>query len=668
MGDRQADDFAVHLGSDPKLGFLQGFSDGIHGGGVPGLDHEESGLGGGDARELFQAHGRAVSFDAQIFDERGRGLTRANSLKILLHFAEGFFHFLLGFEKNVVGRHRLRSKEKFGLALGAFARAILFFSLFKGSFHATQEVGRFGGVIENALLLFEGFVGVGGGFDGEADAALRLVQADDTGFDLLAGLEDIFHLGDALFRNLGDVHQAIQFALELDKGAKAGDLADGAFDHLADFEAVLDLFPRIFGELLQAEGDSLVGFVDSEDLGFHRIALLEHFGCVGGFPGPRHIGNVNHAVDALFQLDKCAIGGGVAHGAFDGATHRVAEMDFFPRIGLEMADGEGEFLLLLADADDNGIDLLPFLKNIAGAIDPARPGKFGDVDEAFDARLQLHEGSIGDQAGNFPVDLEIDRIFFGNLVPRIFRHLFHPERNTEAFFIDFENEDLDFLAGLQHFGGVAEASPGHIGHVEKAVETIQIDEGPELGQIFDAAFDLGALIEVGEELGAFLVALFFDEFATGKNHIFAILIQFDDAAFQSLVEEFAEVFRGIDIDLRGGQEGLDADIHHQAALDDSFDDALNRFAGLAELDDLVPVLFVRGFLAGEDDLAVLIFQAFEEDFNLLTDGEIVRGAKFIQIDRAFRFVADIDHDFAGAAFDDATFDDGAFLKVLHRLG
>ena len=173
---------------------------------------------------------------------------------------------------------------------------------------------------------------------------------------------------------------------------------------------------------------------------------------------------------------------------------------------------------------------------------------------------------------------------------------------------------------------------------------------------------------MGEELGAFLIALFFDEFATGENDIFAILIQFDDAAFQSLVEEFAEIFWGIDIDLRGGQEGLDSDIHHQAALDDSFDDALHRFAGLAQFDDLVPVLFMGGFLAGENDLAVLIFEAFEKDLNLLTDSEVVRGAKFIQIDRAFRFVADIDHDFAGTTFDDAAFDNRAFLKVLHRLG
>ncbi len=74
------------------------------------------------------------------------------------------------------------------------------------------------------------------------------------------------------------------------------------------------------------------------------------------------------------------------------------------------------------------------------------------------------------------------------------------------------------------------------------------------------------------------------------------------------------------------------------------------------------------FLAGEDDLTIFVFEAFEKDFDLLADGQIVRGAKFAEVDGALGFVADIDHDFAGAAFDNATFDDGTFLEVLHRLG
>ena len=215
---------------------------------------------------------------------------------------------------------------------------------------------------------------------------------------------------------------------------------------------------------------------------------------------------------------------------------------------------------------------------------------------------------------------------------------------------------------------MTQATPSHIGHVEKSVEAVQIDEGAEFGEIFHAAFHLGSLVEVGEEFCAFLVPLFFDEFAAGENNVLAVFVEFYDSAFQGLSEEFPKVFWGVDIDLGGGEERLDSDVDHQTAFDDTLDQALDGFSGFAEFDDFVPVLFVGSFLAGEDDLAVLVFKAFEKDFDLLADGEIVRGAEFIEIDGAFGFVSDVDHDFAGAAFDDAAFDNGAFLEVLHRLG
>ena len=189
----------------------------------------------------------------------------------------------------------------------------------------------------------------------------------------MAGLEDVFDLGDPFFGDLRDVDEAVEVSLELNKGAEAGDFTDGAFDHLTDLKAALDQLPRIFGELFEAEGDSLVGFVDAEDLGVDGIAFFDDFRGVSGFAGPRHIGDVNHAIDAFFQFDEGAIGGGIADNPFDGATDGVAQVDLFPWIGFEMADGEGEFLLFLADADDDGFDLLAVLNDIARTSDAAGP-------------------------------------------------------------------------------------------------------------------------------------------------------------------------------------------------------------------------------------------------------------------------------------------------------
>jgi len=289
------------------------------------------------------------------------------------------------------------------------------------------------------------------------------------------------------------------------------------------------------------------------------------------------------------------------------------------------------------------------------------------VDETFDAGFELNEGTVRDEAGDLAAHLEVDRVFFGNLVPGIFRHLFHAEGNPQALLVDFEDEDFDFLTGLQQVGRVGEPAPRHVGHVEQAVETVKVHEGTEFRKIFDAALHLRTLVEVGKELGALLVALLLNQFASGEDNVLAVFVEFDDAALEGLAHEFAEVFRGIDVDLGGGQEGFHPDVDSQTPLDDTFDHALDGFAGFAEFDDFVPILLLSRFLAGKDHEAVLVFQAFEEDFNLLADGQIVRGAEFAQIDGAFGFVADVDHDFARATFDDAAFDDGSLTEILHRL-
>ena len=46
------------------------------------------------------------------------------------------------------------------------------------------------------------------------------------------------------------------------------------------------------------------------------------------------------------------------------------------------------------------------------------------MDKSFHAGLELNKGAVRHEAGDFSTHLEIDRIFLGNLVPRILRHLF----------------------------------------------------------------------------------------------------------------------------------------------------------------------------------------------------------------------------------------------------
>src|ERR1017187_7935907 len=86
---------------------------------------------------------------------------------------------------------------------------------------------------------------------------------------------------------------------------------------VGDLVKRLDLFPRINFELLHAERYALVGTIHFEHVGFHFVALLEHFGRMIDLARPGHVRDMHHAVNAFFQFDKRAVAGEVADLAFD---------------------------------------------------------------------------------------------------------------------------------------------------------------------------------------------------------------------------------------------------------------------------------------------------------------------------------------------------------------
>ncbi len=198
--------------------------------------------------------------------------------------------------------------------------------------------------------------------------------------------------------------EAVDLVGELHEGAEAGDFADLAGDEVADLVGILDRLPRIVGEMLERERNALVGLVDLEHLGLDIVALLEHFGRVVDLARPRQVGDVNHAVDALFQLHERAVSGEVADLALDAGAGRVLRGDNFPRVGVELADGEGDLLVFLADAEHDRLDFLALGEHIGGTRDALGPGEFADVHEAFDAGLELDERAVRHEVRDLALD------------------------------------------------------------------------------------------------------------------------------------------------------------------------------------------------------------------------------------------------------------------------
>ena len=116
---------------------------------------------------------------------------------------------------------------------------------------------------------------------------------------------------------LGDVHQALDAVAEVHEGAEIGQAGDLAGDDVAHMVALEEDLPDVGLHLLHAEAHALVQGIQAQDLGGDCVALLHDLAGVLDLLGPAEVGDVDQAVDALFQFDEGAELGDVAHGAGD---------------------------------------------------------------------------------------------------------------------------------------------------------------------------------------------------------------------------------------------------------------------------------------------------------------------------------------------------------------
>ena len=99
---------------------------------------------------------------------------------------------------------------------------------------------------------------------------------------------------------------------------------------------------------------------------------------------------------------------------------------------------------------------------------------------------------------------------------------------------------------------------------------------------------IAAFFEVLEGDGLLGVLLFFEDLLAADDDVAALLVELDDADFDLLADVAVEIADGTDLELRAGQERLDADVDGETALDAADDRALDRGLVVGSLLDRVP--------------------------------------------------------------------------------
>ena len=217
-----------------------------------------------------------------------------------------------------------------------------------------------------------------------------------------------------------------------------------------------------------------------------------------------------------------------------------------------------------------------------------------------------------------------------------------------------------------------QASPGHVGDVQQAVDAAHVDERAVLGEVLDDAGQDAALFEVLERLAALFVLLFFEQLLARDDDVAALLVELDDGDFHRLALHAIEIADGTKVNLRAGQEGARAlNVDGEAALDALDDDAFDRLLFVVGALDFIPRAETLRFEVREVDVALFGFALLAHDVDFVAGLELGLALvieNFGERHHAFGLRAVIDDDVGRGQLNDAAFDDVVFANSFFGFG
>ena len=158
------------------------------------------------------------------------------------------------------------------------------------------------------------------GAQAEADLLFFHVDLDD----LEVVLQALFELGVTVdgVAGLGDVAETLDAFGDFDECAELRGAQNLAVDHIANAMRSEEALPDIGLQLLDAQREAAVLRLDAENDSLDLFALLDDFRGMLDALGPAQVGDVDEAVNAVFDFDECAEVGEVADAALDDRADR----------------------------------------------------------------------------------------------------------------------------------------------------------------------------------------------------------------------------------------------------------------------------------------------------------------------------------------------------------
>ena len=282
-------------------------------------------------------------------------------------------------------------------------------------------------------------------------------------------------------------------------------------------------------------------------------------------------------------------------------------------------DGKADALVLGVDFENLDIDNVADLQGILHLLEAA-VGDVGDVDQTVKAGFQFDERAERHDADDTALDHSAGGVLLDRRLPRMRLRLLVTEADALLLAVKRQNDDFDFVAGLDNIGGMLHAAPGQIVDVDQTVNAADIDERAEVGQALHGALNAHADFQLLPNMLLGFLGLGLEDFLAGSDDAALGAIELDDLQLEFLTDIGLHVLNIAHGKMRSGDERADAvGVGDQAALDDFLDGGGDQTTLFVGVDDVAPVLLGVDVLLGKNDIALAVVDFNDFDFDLVAD-------------------------------------------------
>src|ERR1700730_17643801 len=157
----------------------------------------------------------------------------------------------------------------------------------------------------------------------QLNLTLLQIYSENLSPDDLSCLKHVLWMVNAfLGADLADVNQALDTLRQLHKGSELCQSCDGAFDNRTGGKLLRHHRPWVAESLLEPQRETALGWFDRKDDGLNRVIEFDNSSRLPHPIDPRHLRDVNQALDAELDFDERT----KISKAFHGAAYALTQL------------------------------------------------------------------------------------------------------------------------------------------------------------------------------------------------------------------------------------------------------------------------------------------------------------------------------------------------------